>query len=1335
MKNTWQLKTTPIRKEEEDKLSHNILANLLKSKTEELFSIDDIPSCFCLNGEYGSGKSSIANLFLQKYAGDCKKKIIHFNAWRHKNENLYYALLRNIYYVLNNKEKKDFRNTMFLEELTANGEIRELDVEFTKLVYANVSIKTTDQDSITNKFEDFVKTKVFKVSKLFSWYLLKQVGFFALILAGLAFLLSFLAGHNEQSSFYIGISTFITLFLSGPFLVFFLEKNADILPKIVELNILPDETTVNLPNIYNTEQLQCLFRQLLDDGKAEQIIIIVEDIDRKNNDEIIKALNDLRTFIDLGEAVFIIPCDLNNIERAFKEVVVDNQTKEDVDWKSRDFCTKIFSHIITIPLQNKQDLRIFLINKIKENGKHPLSNLLTEDQLDDLIDILVVQSVKTPRETINMFNKFTLELEYAIALENEGKRLKKGTITKHILEYARIFMLSSHYRLENELLLNPQLPFWIVSLYKNEESLIPKSSLPKSQEIFKKLSEDSTMEVIEFISRTEDYYSELTRAFIYLDETAYSGNIGNESYNRILTALKNRNITKLAEQLQNDDLSGDTNEAITKIIHNVSYSSDIKNILYSLVECYSYLNISKRDASKFIVEHFNAIGQKQLYAFNSNTILDIISDSPRTKHSYAKNLYFKIIGEEETSEIISSTDLFELEIALILKLNIDPKFVNNDIASGLSQNLEIALSSKDEELQQVKDLCVAIERLSDESIKWLITPNVVKRIISQINIAKDDVFEEIRPIILRLVNILLSKQTLKALDSLNSPNGDILYLDISDSLKNGIMAQGLALDVETRIQEQIIKGYLSEDAIDINDTIILDKAILLFALYDGHYFKTYKKGSTPFNNLSSILKNNISTTSDFGFLKYNLKIIDIIEDNAGYSFYNSFTEVFVEKIRTGIIEPSTPTEEKYIECQAIIDHLVINNRIVSLKDENIDKYKEVFIPTLKVEIQHNRANSAKADYIVKSLLSLCRLHDFEHTLVGWLESENVLLPENTTQLSLYEYHLELLDHLQLKLSEPLLKNLFNKLIAVTGNSSSSISEPSWERLEKLSQTVKDETLWKGVIDRFVSFFPNRNSYFNPQIVKRILNILYKICSVEQLTTYLTQCSTLLIESLESDFEDNFDLLNIWLEKISLENQMKIVSLIEEHKYWEKSNTLINNNSSYFEEIACELYHNEAFDVFDNICKQINKDSIIVILNLIIVREGESITTESVTLLTQYFIKYETTIEELKENELSAVIMKLLQSDFNSKLQALELMKIIQYQVNKGDDLYNSIDTNFVSMIDSSTEFDIVGKLNEYLISFNLKKGSGFNKKVKEIMELCENEDLKNKYKSLLKYGK
>ena len=330
--------------------------------------------------------------------------------------------------------------------------------------------------------------------------------------------------------------------------------------------------------------------------------------------------------------------------------------------------------------------------------------------------------------------------------------------------------------------------------------------------------------------------------------------------------------------------------------------------------------------------------------------------------------------------------------------------------------------------------------------------------------------------------------------------------------------------------------------------------------------------------------------------------------------------------------------------------------------------------------------------------------------------------------------MELLDHLQPKLPESLLKNLFNKLIAVTGNNSSSISELAWERLERLSQSVEEQTLWKGVVDRVVALFPNRSSYFNPQIVKSILIILYKICNVEQIATYLTQCSTLLIESLENNFENNFDLLNIWFEEITLENQMEIVSLIETHNYWEESTPLINNNLLHFEQIACELYQNEEFEVFDNLCEQINRNSIPTIFNSIIQKQ-ETITIESATRLTKFVSENKITTQEMDNAGFVAVIIQLLQSDFNSKLQALELIKVASYQISKGDDLYNSIAINFINMIDSDTEFEIVSKLNEYLIFFNIKKGMEFNKKIRKIIELCKNEDLTNKYKSLLKYGK
>ena len=114
------------------------------------------------------------------------------------------------------------------------------------------------------------------------------------------------------------------------------------------------------------------------------MVIVIEDVDRKHNDEIIQTLNELRTFIDLGKAIFIIPCDLNNIERAFIESGIDKSEELDqryIKWKAKDFYSKIFSHVITIPAQCQQDLREFLLNKITvESKKHPLKAYIKEDE-------------------------------------------------------------------------------------------------------------------------------------------------------------------------------------------------------------------------------------------------------------------------------------------------------------------------------------------------------------------------------------------------------------------------------------------------------------------------------------------------------------------------------------------------------------------------------------------------------------------------------------------------------------------------------------------------------------------------------------------------------------------------------------------------------------------------------------------------------------------------------------------------------------------------------------------------------------------------------------------
>jgi len=472
--NSWQIKTVPVSTINDDKLSHDVISELLDEKIDGLFKEDNIPSCICLNGEYGSGKSTITNLLFERWNGSTNKKVIHFNIWRHEKENTYYALFRNVFYALKNKKNRDFRDKKFLETLVYEDEISSLDEEFSDLVYSSFTKKEVNQKKLDEGISSFIE-ELPKYTKLLTWGIIKTILWGSLFVGFLAGVIDFIIERDVNSGLMSSMRFFL-ITLTSTSLISVLSKNIfKSLPTLFKFHITPSEKSISLPSISNTEQLQSVFRNILSkhngNPDCQNLVIVIEDVDRKHNDEIIDTLNELRTFIDLGKAIFIIPCDLNNIQRAFYESAIDKSDgidEKEVQWKAKDFCSKIFSHTISVPPQSQLDLREFLIAKINnESEYHPLHDILeTADELESLIDILLVSSIKTPREAINIFNRFTLQLEHALKLEKKQRRLKTGTISKNILPYARVYMLSIYYGLEKNLLKFPELPTWIVNYFR-----------------------------------------------------------------------------------------------------------------------------------------------------------------------------------------------------------------------------------------------------------------------------------------------------------------------------------------------------------------------------------------------------------------------------------------------------------------------------------------------------------------------------------------------------------------------------------------------------------------------------------------------------------------------------------------------------------------------------------------------------------------------------------------------------------------------------------------------------------------------------------------------------
>ncbi|MDE1315424.1 P-loop NTPase fold protein [Vibrio aestuarianus] len=174
LQSSWQIKTVPVSTVNDDKLSHDVISELLDEKIDSLFKEDNIPSCICLNGEYGSGKSTITNLLFERWNGSTNKKVIHFNIWRHEKENTYYALFRNVFYALTNKRNRDFRDKKFLETLVYENEISSLDEKFSDLVYSSFTKKEVNQKKLDEGIASFIK-ELPKYTTLLTWGVIKTI--------------------------------------------------------------------------------------------------------------------------------------------------------------------------------------------------------------------------------------------------------------------------------------------------------------------------------------------------------------------------------------------------------------------------------------------------------------------------------------------------------------------------------------------------------------------------------------------------------------------------------------------------------------------------------------------------------------------------------------------------------------------------------------------------------------------------------------------------------------------------------------------------------------------------------------------------------------------------------------------------------------------------------------------------------------------------------------------------------------------------------------------------------------------------------------------------------
>lgn len=1346
MNDYWQLKTTPIKDEKEDELSHDSIAELLEEKINHLFKQDNIPSCICLNGEYGSGKSTVINLLLNKWKGTTNKRVILFNIWRHKDENTYYALFRNIFYVLRNKNKKDFRTENFLSSLTENDEIINLDVDFTKLVYASFSHKEIDEEALHKGLDNFISNLPSYVGKLTGATI-------RIILLG-SFFVSFFVflihlGINQQltESFIFFGQVFFALIGSVTTLSFLFKNIFKSIPTLFKFHIQPAETTVNLPNISNTEQLQSIFRNMLhkySKNEKERLIIIIEDVDRKHHDEIINTLNELRTFIDLGKAIFIIPCDLKNIEQAFIEVGISKSEEIDstyIKWKAKDFYSKIFSHIITIPIQNEQDLRAFLIKKIDtETQNHPLKQYLKDNQtLSALVNVLLVNSIKTPREAINIFNRFTLQFEHALKLEKTNNRLKKGTVSNNVLSYARVYVLSTYYNLEKELLKYPELIDWILEKFRrisesdlnhnimNEYPFAVFDHIPKyAQEYVKELYKNKiiTSEIEEFISRTEIYSSNLIKPFIYLDELSYSGQVGNEIYNTVFNGLRARNSNQLQLLLKDDEKP--ISEVIQKVTQNINYDEDFKTILPTLIDIFNLINKNEQKSiADFILEHFEQFSPHTLYSFSTNSITTILDIGNKKDSNIAKAKYYQIFGKTNSMKECSDEQVSDISHSLINILSTNIKYIDKETHKLFNNFIANSLDDLDLEYKERDKYLETIISLDDKIITNLFDVRLLERFTLSIdkyqnNNNKDQLKEGLN----KLISIFIKTENESVLKFINNLTGhvneylDNWFIELLEKYQNYFLEKDLALNTTKSLHLNIIEEYGKEDLYEKHKNL-LKNTIIQFGQLDGYLFtKLNIKNTESFNELEKYYKTNITESESVNFLSFILNCIDIHESNTTeYTFYENLFESFLKGIKPNLW--ITKNEVEYKQAILIAKFLVQNNRIIDLKEEKQNLLRDSLIDELQLLINQYKANTENSETIYEFIQELNYAPEFKNILKNWIEDKNLII--NVNNFSYFSDYFRVIELVIPFLSDDYLSQFTHSIclpLIKNNRSKLNFTEDVWKWIDIISDKNSTFSISNEIKNEAINYYSNHKDGIQKFYITKILSR----CELNENENYVN----ILLESA-NEYDELIDLFKDKADIFNIEQQYECLSILSKYKKWDSlDDNIFLKSEELAKYIILEQEDSLIEEYYTRTKSELNWNSIVI----------ESLTKIALNEDVSYLFRLESLSDELFsdiqiDDKIKIYIISLLEENFDKKLIVLKLIDKLKLDVKSDIELFNAINLHFVEQIDVNTEFDILSELKQWIKKQGLTRKFQINKKLKEIVDVS-NDELKEKLYDLIK---
>ena len=348
----------------------------------------DTPMTIAIQGDWGTGKTSIMQMIKSNVEEGEGIPHVWFNTWQfsHFNmqDNLSITLIESIVKQLNS----------FVEKLEVDNAQCKNSTRESNTKYERTKAKTIDMLAKFNKnksVEDSKKEINNKYEKV----------------------LGTLAKLNQNKRV-IGGKIFEDIFTKFKF-----GQTAKVLNSILQINEEGLEGIEKLKKEFE-EFIQIICKKVA----KERVVIFIDDLDRLKPSRAVEILEVLKNFLDVPRCIFILAIDYKVVEKGINDKYEIGFQSE----KDKNFFDKIIQLPFKMPVDH-YDIDDYIKDKFTETS----GTEYDKDDIKDLVEIIKFSVGSNPRSIKRLFNSFSLLLRIWKCKSNETISATEGKLLFAVL--------------------------------------------------------------------------------------------------------------------------------------------------------------------------------------------------------------------------------------------------------------------------------------------------------------------------------------------------------------------------------------------------------------------------------------------------------------------------------------------------------------------------------------------------------------------------------------------------------------------------------------------------------------------------------------------------------------------------------------------------------------------------------------------------------------------------------------------------------------------------------------------------------------------------------------